>query len=188
MSYINKCENCGANLQENNNISFCPYCGSKIYLNRSKEININKNIHKYYTDNTEIVKAKADVIKNRNNLIFGLVLFLLMIAIAAVPLIIVHLEEKKEEERIQNEINNYISKGYVQIKFSSENFESEHYLTVKSQLEAAGFTNIEFIDLNDHGFLGILENDVKSVSIAGDSYFVAGDWFHPDDKVVITFY
>ena len=60
------------------------------------------------------------------------------------------------------------------------------YKTVEAQLRAAGFTDIELIDLNDFGLFFWDDGKVTNVSIGGDSSFDSNDWFYPDAKVVIT--
>ena len=67
-----KCPECGANLEieEGRSFCFCQYCGCKIMLdeekheytyneNVNKTININKNIHKRYTDDADVIRVNS---------------------------------------------------------------------------------------------------------------------------------
>lgn len=47
-----KCPSCGANIEVNDDISFCSYCGTKLYLD-----NITKNININYK-NEDVAKIK----------------------------------------------------------------------------------------------------------------------------------
>ena len=64
----------------------------------------------------------------------------------------------------------------------------EDYHTVVEQLMAAGFTNIELIDLNDGGLFNYRQDKVESVSIGGKRSFFPKDWFYITDKIIITYY
>ena len=64
----------------------------------------------------------------------------------------------------------------------------QDYKTVKAHFEAAGFTNIELIDLDDAG-LALWKNEkVEIISIGGDTSFDSTDFFEPDTKVVISYH
>lgn len=69
-----------------------------------------------------------------------------------------------------------------------KDFVDEDYKTVEAHFRAAGFTNIELIDLNDAGIMFWKNEDVEFVSIAGNSTFNSDDWFYPDAKVVISYH
>lgn len=75
--------------------------------------------------------------------------------------------------------------GKIQAGFYRD-YLNQNYEVVEKQMEAAGFTNIEIIDLNDPGLFGGKKDKVKSVSVAGNSSFDSTDWFSPDDKVIIS--
>lgn len=72
----------------------------------------------------------------------------------------------------------------------SEEYLGEDYKAVEAHLKAAGFTNIEIVDLDKPGFAGWDDGKVESISINGDTDFNDGnyDYFYPDDKVVISHY
>ena len=64
----------------------------------------------------------------------------------------------------------------------------ERYDAVEAHFEAAGFTNIELIDLDDAGLTFWKDGKVKSISVGGDTDFDDTDWFDPDTKVVISYH
>ena len=84
--------------------------------------------------------------------------------------------------------NQEIEGGKIVINYNESDFKGENYDIVKTQLEIEGFTNIILIDLNDHGFLGLQEDKVKSVSVDGKTNYSRDDIFYPDVKIVITYY
>jgi len=64
----------------------------------------------------------------------------------------------------------------------------KNYETVEAHFEAAGFTDIELIDLNDAGIGFWNDGKVEIISVGGDSSFDSTDWFLPDTKVVISYH
>ena len=58
--------------------------------------------------------------------------------------------------------------------------------TVIAHFEAAGFENIEVIDLNDSGIAFWTDGEVVTISVGGDTNFDTFDWFEPDTKVIIS--
>lgn len=67
-------------------------------------------------------------------------------------------------------------------------FEDKNYESVVAHFEAAGFTNIELIDLDDLGIAFWNNGKVESVSIGGDTSFDSSDYFSPDAKVIISYH
>ena len=56
------------------------------------------------------------------------------------------------------------------------------YETVEAHFEAAGFTNIELIDLDDSGLAFWNEGKVDTISVGGDTDFESSDWFFQTQK------
>ncbi|WP_294909160.1 hypothetical protein [uncultured Ruminococcus sp.] len=182
-----KCPACGANLEieEGRDFSYCQYCGSKILIdNEKKEYTINKNInkninktiHKRYTDDAEVIKARNQEKEDKRSWIFLLVLFVFLICIIVVPTIVSNINK----HIAQNE--GKISAGYY------GDLVGKDYKTVESHFKAAGFTNIQLIDLDDAGIAFWNNEKVDTISIGGDTSFNSSDWFSPDTKVVISYH
>ena len=70
---------------------------------------------------------------------------------------------------------------------SYQDYIEKDYKGVVALFEAAGFTNIQAIDLHDAGIRFWDNGEVVSVSIGGDTYFERSDYFSPDVKVVISY-
>ena len=166
---------------------FCTYCGCQIslYDNRSeytinKNINVNKDIrvdkaiqHRY-TDDAELLKEHNRAREERTARKVLAVLMAVLIGFIAIMASI----EAIEEHRAQKE--GKISAG------SSSSLLKQDYKTVVANLEAAGFTNIEVIDLDDSGLAFWNDGKVETISIGGNTSFSSSDYFYPDTKVVIT--
>lgn len=179
-----KCPSCGSILNVDVNgreFVFCNYCGEQIHLdtgnrtininqNISKSIRIEKNIHTRHTDDAKIIKEKVKDRENKRGFILLLVAVLLPFAI--VLCMKIHGSVSKSQGKIQG--------GFYR------DYLNQQYDVVEKQLQAAGFTNIEIIDLNDPGIFGTHRGKVQSVSIAGKSSFDSYNWFDPDDKVIIS--
>jgi hypothetical protein len=71
---------------------------------------------------------------------------------------------------------------------SYEDYEGEHYEAVVEQLKALGFENISCVDLDDSGVMFWKSEKVESVSIAGDTTFSKGDYFFPDESVIVKYH
>ena len=186
------CPCCGGkidvNIQGRDNV-FCSYCGTQIYLDQEKRehtinrnTNKNVNINKTFT-HTEVHIDQAEVLrcKNEDNSekravrvmawAFGSVLVMILALVLFFS------------------IRGSISKAQGKISAGDYNdLIGQHYKSVVAHFEAAGFTNIEVIDLNDAGIAIWNEEKVASISIGGDTSFESVDWFYPDTKVVITYH
>ena len=177
-----KCPSCGSDLMVDTSgreYVFCNYCGKQVLLDNGKRtISINHNIrienriHKRITDDAEVIKAKNE---GRQSKLFFIVIVLLLIAAA---MMIYYPQLNK---------SNAIKQGKIQAGFYRD-YINENYEVMKKQLEAAGFKNIEIIDLNEPGLLGGKKDKIKNISIGGDGSFDSGDWFDPNDKVIISHY
>lgn len=182
-----KCPECHANLEieEGRDFCYCQYCGYKILLdNEKQEVQISQNINitkdisktKRYINDAEIIKAKNQEKENRRTWIALIFSMLLLIAI---PLSMFLGPEIKEW--------NAKSTGKIQAG-DMNNLIGEQYETVKAHFEAAGFVNIELIDLNDSGVMFWNDGKVKTISVGGNTSFGSSDWFDPYTKVVISYH
>lgn len=79
--------------------------------------------------------------------------------------------------------------GEIRIPSSSSTFEAKDYRDVMTELQAAGFTNIETETLDDL-IIGWLTKDgeVEKVSVNGNTNFSADSKFPEDAKIVITYH
>ena len=175
------CPNCNGsldmNVDETTTSIFCPYCGQKFFLDDEKrECTINKNIHKRYTNDAEVIKAYSADKENRRSWIAVLVIWLILIVMMVSLLLVPELKKRSA-----------ISAGKICAGFYRDLL-GENYQTVIAHFEAAGFTNIELIDLNDAGIAFWTEGDVVTISVGGDTSFDTLDFFYPDTKVVISYH
>lgn len=180
-----KCPECGANLviEEGRSFCFCQYCGCKIMLDDEKQeytinknINIKKNVHKRYTNDAEVIKANNTEKENKRSWIALIVYFAILIGIAVVPSLV----------KIINE-NTARNEGKISAGFYRDLLD-EDYKTVEAHFKAAGFSNIELIDLNDSGIAFWNDGKVETISIGGDISFDSTDFYDPDTKVVISYH
>ena len=181
-----KCPSCGASIDvdiQGRNSVFCSYCGQQIQLDDekreftyNKNVNVTKTMHKRYTDDADVIRAQTEAKKDKNDLItFAAIMgaFALMAAlILGVPALI----------KAGNESSGNISAGYYR------DLVGEDYKTVEAHFRAAGFTNIELIDLNDSGIAFWNEGKVETISVGGDTSFDSYDYFDPNTKVVISYH
>ena len=77
--------------------------------------------------------------------------------------------------------------GQAKIPGSSNDFTGKYYEDVKTQLETAGFSNIEEREVvtTDENYK---TGDVESVSVNGDTSYKANSWQDLDSKVVVAVY
>ncbi len=182
-----KCPECRANIEieEGRNFCFCDYCGCKIILDAekyettiNKNINITKNINKTsrYIDDAEVVRIITEDKKDKRSYIFIAVWFgVLALIILSINLYFVIAPKVAESQ-------GKISAGYYR------DLVDEDYKVVESHFEAAGFTNIELIDLDDSGIAFWNDGEVETISVGGDTDFESHNYFHPDTKVVISYH
>jgi DNA-directed RNA polymerase subunit RPC12/RpoP len=182
-----KCPECRANLEieEDRTMCYCQYCGCKIILDDEKqETTINKNINvkksithtKRHIDDADVIRAKSEATEDsrdfKQSLIYLGILLLIPIVFFAGSYLndsIAHSEGK-------------ISAGYYR------DLVGKNYEIVEAHFEAAGFTDIELIDLNDAGIRFWNDGKVEIISVGGDTSFDSTDWFLPDTKVVISYH
>lgn len=180
-----KCPECGANLdiEEGRSFCFCQYCGCKIMLDDEKQeytinknININKNVHKRYTNDAEVIKANNIEKENKRSWIALIVYFAILIGIPVVLSLVMIINENAARNEGK------ISAGFYR------DLLDEDYKTVEAHFKAAGFSNIELIDLNDSGIAFWNDGKVETISIGGDISFDSTDFYDPDTKVVISYH
>ena len=173
-----ECPSCGASIKEkfkDRDTIFCSYCGQQIYLDDEKQeynINISKTTHTHYVDEAKVLHE----INNKKEFKCAMIVLLITFAIPFVILLIIFLHEKLSVA------NGKISAGYY------KDLLGEDYKTVKSHFKAAGFTNIELIDLDDSGLFFMNDGKVKSISVGGDTSFDSMNFYDPDTKVVISYH
>ena len=181
-----KCPSCGASIDvdiQGRDSVFCSYCGQQIQLDDEKQeftynknVNITKTTHKRYTDDADVIRAQTEAKKDKNDLItFAAIMgaFALIAALClGVPALI----------KAGNETSGNISAGYY------GDLVGEDYKTVEAHFRAAGFTNIELIDLDDAGIAFWNEGKVETISVGGDTAFDSLDFFDPNTKVVISYH
>ena len=164
-----KCPSCGAPLDIKRGADTCEClsCGCMFAIDNGKlEYTYNKNIYiKNDTTYTERYIEDADVIRART--------------------------EEKEKKRawigswIGWSIYAVIMAALISAGYYQDYLEKD-YKGVVAQFEAAGFTNIQTIDLHDAGIRFWDNGEVVSVSVGGDTQFSRSDYFSPDTKVVIS--
>ena len=89
--------------------------------------------------------------------------------------------EQEHKERIEAEI----AAGKI-IAGNSQDLIGKDFATVEAHFKAAGFTNIELIDLNDYGLYFWEDGKVDTISIGGRTSFNEGDYFFPNTKIIIS--
>ena len=173
------CPSCGAYLEVDDKVLFCPYCGEKILIHDEE---VNYNIH----DEAKIKEAEMKEKIHRDELEYK--------------------ERKEKRERKHGYIALVIGilfvAGYMGFLFFMDESDDNVYLPVSSKeyvgencnkvindLESIGFVNISTRELKDIK-LGLLvdEGEVESVSIDGDKKFKEDDAFPPDANVVVEYH
>ena len=181
------CPACGANIDANEKMTFCSYCGAKLFID-DEATNININYTKRDearikdSERKERVRLKELEYEERKNRHDDRVVFLcigLLFAIAIVCVIIGMIFSQLEKPK-QNE---------VAIPMSSSEYEGDNYNQVLIELKNSGFTNVQIVENPDlvTGWIN-KDGDVERVSINGDYNFDAGDIFPKDSKVIITYH
>lgn len=185
-AYKINCPYCGGNILsdiEGLESVYCNYCGQKIFLDDgkiditiNKNINVNKTIHKRYTDDADVIRAKSEAEKDGKDFKQLLVLMGLMLLIPIFMSGKLFFNEKMAEK------DGKINAGYYNDLIGKD------YETVFAHFESAGFTDIELIDLDDSGVMFWKEGEVETISVGGKTSFDSTDWFEIDTKVVISYH
>lgn len=181
-----QCPSCGGSIKadiKNNKTIFCAYCGNQIEVDNGIKETIhtkNVNVHKTYTDEADIIRAKNEKNSDKILLFCFIIVILLPIGMLVFPWL----------------FNEFIPSVIKQIEISTDGkitagshteYEGKNYIYVRATLEASGFSNFELIELNDE-WLFVKDGDVTNVSIAGNSTFNSDDRFDKDSKVVIMYH
>ena len=192
-----RCPNCAGTLDiklDDNEYIFCPYCGEKFLVedgkkeytftqnvNIKKDININKNIShtQRNIDEAEVIRAKTESREKKFSWLGGAALGLIWVLCIGTLFFMGFAEDRAEQKAVDS---GKISAG------SYEDYEGEHYEAVVEQLKALGFENISCVDLDDSGVMFWKSEKVESVSIAGDTTFSKGDYFFPDESVIVKYH
>ena len=187
-----KCPSCGAPLDIKRGADTCEClsCGYMFAIDNGKlEYTYNKNIYirndtsytERYIEDAEVIRARTEEKEKKRDWIFLVSFFLVMSLIATLCFVWAHILGKNEEKKIEDAKNSgMICAGYY------EDYLEKDYKGVVAQFEAAGFTNIQTIDLHDAGIRFWDNGEVVSVSVDGDTQFSRSDYFSPDTKVVIS--
>ena len=181
------CPNCNGSLNmdiaKGTTSVFCSYCGQKVFLDDGKKeytinknININETVHKRYTNDAEVIKATNAEKENKRSWIAAIVIIALGICMMVAPAIVMGLNKSIAVN------DGKISAGWY------KDLLGQDYKTVEAHFEAAGFTNIQLIDLNDAGIAFWNDGKVEAISVGGDTTFDSTDFFDPDTKVVISYH
>lgn len=181
-----KCPSCGASIDvdiQGRDSVFCSYCGQQIQLDDgkreftyNKNVNVTKTVHKRYTDDAEVIRETSKDKENKRTWIALIVCFAILISIAVIPSLVMNINESVSRNEGK------ISAGFYRDLLGKD------YKTVEAHFKAAGFTNIELIDLNDSGIAFWNEGKVEIISVGGDTSFDSTDFYDPDTKVVISYH
>ena len=183
------CSNCNGILDidvaQGTTSIYCPYCGQKFLLDEEKKeytinqnINVDKNINvnKRYTNDAEVIRAKNEASKDNRDFKQVLIIMGIMFLIPICIFLSMHFNKIKAQN------DGKINAGYYKDLIGKD------YETVEAHFKAAGFVNIELIDLNNSGITFWNEGKVDTISIGGDTDFDSMDWYEPNVKVVISYH
>ncbi len=190
-----KCPNCNAeitaDLTDKKQV-FCTYCGNAIYIDEEKKEftytkRIEKNIHKRYTDDAQVITAINEGKKGKHGFIAIVILILAFIIYCIVDSIISEVSYNSEIKRENKQRREAIQAGLISAGYSSDWIDKDYHAAV-AHFESAGFKNIETIDLEDSGLKVWTNETVASISIEGKSHFNDEDYFSPDSTVYISYH
>lgn len=140
------------------------------------DVNLQGYIHQRYTDDAEVIRAQMEATRDTKSFRHFLIIVAIVLMIPVTVLSAIFLNKA-----IQKAQGKVCAGSYTELV-------GRDYKTVEAHFEAAGFTDIELIDLDDAG-IGFWNNDkVAVISIGGDTDFSGMDWFEPDTKVVISYH
>lgn len=176
------CPNCNGTLnidiaKESKSI-FCPYCGQKLYLDDENivNININKNENRKYTNVAEVIRAKNEAEQERKDFKELLIVLAIIFIIPICIFLGLHINKTVAQNTGKVNVGNY------------SDLIGKDYKTVEAHFKAAGFINIELIDLKDSGVAFWKNGKVETISVGGNTNFESIDWFSTDTKVVISYH
>lgn len=195
-----KCPSCGAplDIKKGADTCECLSCGCVFAIDNGKlEYTYNKNVYirketshtERYIDDADIIRARTEEKEKKRAWLESHLSIIALLALFVAVFAYMHYEEIKfdqsEKER-NREIEEAINSGMISAGYYQDYLEKD-YEGVVAQFEAAGFTNIQTIDLHDTGFQFWNNGEVESVSVGGNTYFSRSDYFSPDVKVVISY-
>lgn len=176
-----KCPECNGKISvcEIDRYCFCNYCGSKIYLDdETQKINISHNVNISRTtrhiDETELERIRSKERDDKRTMSFVAIWFGVLLLIVLLVNLYFFVVPKIAQSQGK------ISAGYYRELIGDD------YTVVEAHLKAAGFKNVEIIDLNDSGIAFWSKGKVASVSIGGNAHFEDHHYFDPDIQVVIS--
>lgn len=183
------CPACGAGIDidiKGRDSIFCPYCGSRIVIDDDITITHNININTRHTNYAAIERERRIDRQNErehNEFKWTMIGLSLALLVCIGFLILLHVFEDISDKKA-------IAEGKLQVGISSYDIEEEKpkYQGVISQLEAAGFSNITAIDLDDAGIFKNRADTVESITIDGDTSFSSDDYYSPNAKIIISYH
>ena len=184
-----KCKSWGASLEINDEkqIMFCPYSGSKEFIEESdsvKQQRIKSDAYK----TVEIGKQYFENEKNKREYSFRMTKFKaatigIIVAIVVCVGLFCH--------PIRRFSNAFLPhKGKIQVTVSGISCDGKTLEAAETEFRAMGFSNIT-TSHQPFPLATLVRGEGESVfevSIDGDSGFIKGDWFDPDAVVVISYY
>ena len=173
------CPNCNAQLNiklENGKEEiFCSYCGQKFLIDdETKKININ--INKSIVDEAKIIREKNKEKEDKRNFVVLIIIFLISILTLAIIWGGLQINKIMAEKEGKTSAGSYIE------------LIGKDYKSVAAHLKAAGFTNIELIDLNDSEIMFWNNGKVETISIGGNTSFDTTSYFNKDIKIIISYH
>lgn len=180
------CHNCGTRLEVDGPIAVCPACGTKSFLDDEHRTTTHNYVHIqrdeariHESDRKEkirVMELEYNERKERRNR--KMILWIIIVAVAIIAISGVGVAINKKISQAQGKISAGNYRAYIE----------KDYEAVVQQFEEMGFTNIVVIDLDDAGLDFWNNEEVESISIAGETHFDGNDYFYPDDKVIIRYY
>ena len=186
------CPTCGAGIKidiKGRDTIFCPYCGNQILCDDDITITHNININTRYTEDSEVEKERRlDRQNEREHQEFKWAIWLLVGMITVLVALIGLLVLMDYKNDIADK--KAIEEGKIQIGISSYDIEEKKlkYQGVVSQLEAAGFSNITVVDLDDAGLFTKKADTIDSISVDGDTSFSSDHYYDPEVKIIISYH
>ncbi len=209
-----KCPSCGADLsvEEEREVSFCSYCGTKVLINNENE-HIFRNIDEAKIKEAEteqmVLMRQLDMEEKANTskkylIIIWIVAIAILVILGIIGLgikndgLIVCMSiamivgasgstylfgNAKKKKKV------YIGPNSAAISEGMRNYKDKNYNSILLMFQGAGFTNVSAIPLKDLNFFKQNKNgQVETVSINGKNDFEKDDVFPKDSNVVIMYH
>ncbi len=177
-----RCKNCNGHLNVNDDqtMLFCPYCGQKTLIIESddvKKVRIKSDTKKsieFGKQNIELEKIKIKE-KDEKRIFWGIVGYFIILFLIVVGMNIGEYFENRKKT--------------VAAPMSSKEAKFVYYEKVEEEFEKAGFENIVIVeDSNVVYNIKYDKGDVIKVTIDGSKWYKAGDKYEPNAHVVITYF